>query len=107
MATNQHRLPTDVRPVSYDLTLTPNIENFTFTGKESIKVLVEKPANSVVINAIDLNIANASATLKDGKKLKAEVSLDKDAETATLSFGQILPAGDATLDLEFDGTLND
>ena len=35
------RLPTDVRPVNYDLQLKPNLKNFTFEGEEAISVKVD------------------------------------------------------------------
>ena len=34
------RLPTDVKPMNYDISLTPNLKSFTFQGTEDISVEV-------------------------------------------------------------------
>lgn len=105
---NSYRLPGNITPMTYDLSLTPDLEKFTFAGKETIKIKVNAATKSILINAIDLKISNAEIALKGGKKLKAQkISLDDKAERATLAFGQTIPPGDASLTLEFTGTLND
>ena len=34
------RLPTNVTPVNYDITLTPSFETFTFEGHQSVDLFV-------------------------------------------------------------------
>ena len=34
------RLPTNVTPMNYDLTLTPSFETFTFEGQQSVDIIV-------------------------------------------------------------------
>ena len=34
------RLPTNIKPVHYDLSLTPSFETFTFDGQQSVDIIV-------------------------------------------------------------------
>ena len=56
-----YRLPTNVQPLKYDLTLTPNLDTFTFAGEESIDLQVSEAVTSIAVNAIELEILEASA----------------------------------------------
>ncbi len=108
MATStQFRLPANVRPVRYDLTLTPNLEGFTFTGDESIELDVVEATDSVTLNAAELEIAGAELTLADGTELPATVVMGEETERATFRVGQTVTPGKATLHVRFTGTLND
>jgi aminopeptidase N len=108
MATStQFRLPTNVRPVSYDLTLTPDLEQFTFIGNESIEIDIVEATDSVTLNAADLEIAGAELVLDDGAELPSTVVIDKETERAAFQFGQTIAPGKATLRIRFTGTLND
>ncbi len=103
-----YRLPTNVRPVKYDLTLTPDLSAFTFAGEETISIEVDEAVSSIAVNAIELDILEVQATLADGTTLSAQsISLDEEMETATFAFGQDIPAGAASLYIRFNGTLND
>ena len=103
-----YRLPTNVQPLKYDLTLTPNLDSFTFAGEESIDLQVSEAVASIAVNAIELEILEARATLADGTSLPAQsIAMDEEMETATFAFGQEIPPGNATLYIKFTGTLND
>ena len=54
-----YRLPANVRPTAYRLTLTPDLENFTFEGQVSIDLDVSEPTARVLLNAAELEIASA------------------------------------------------
>ncbi len=103
---NPHRLPRTVVPRRYDLTLEPDLVGATFTGTESVEVEVVEPTSEVVLNAVDIEIDEATADV-DGDSLVASVALDDKAERATLTFDRALPAGGTTLHLRFRGVLND
>ncbi len=101
-------LPATVRPLKYALELEPNFDDFSFRGRESIEIQVEEPSKRVVLNAIELKVQSCTAKLVDGTELAAaDTSFDGDAETVAFTFPQELPAGKATLLLEFSGELND
>src|SRR5215831_5744511 len=53
------RLPDDVVPVHYDLTITPDLEAHRFHGTVAIDVEVRRPIDRVVLNARELAIGRA------------------------------------------------
>ena len=107
-SSDEWHLPTDVKPISYRLTLTPDIEAFTFDGREQVSIEIVRPTSEVVLNSAELEIHSASISLSDGQAQTAvEVALDPDAETATLRFAEELRQGPAELAIEFTGELND
>jgi puromycin-sensitive aminopeptidase len=103
---NPHRLPRTVVPHRYDLSLEPDLGAATFSGAETVAVDVVEPTAEVVLNAVELEIDEATADV-GGERLVAAVALDEATERATLTFDRPLPAGEATLHLRFRGVLND
>ena len=103
-------LPTSVRPTHYDLALTPNLEEASFTGEVGITIEVSTPVGEIVLNAIELEVEPASYTA-DGSASAREpsaIDYDEDAETVTLHFdGAPIEPGGGRLTLSFNGTLND
>ncbi len=103
---SRFRLPTDVRPVEYDLHLEPDLEAGTFRGDVRIALGLDRARSEIVLHAADLAIEHAVARAND-HEIAARVRLDRDAETATLRFARPLPAGEAVLVLRFAGRLNE
>ena len=100
-------LPKTVRPTKYRLTLQPNIDDFTFKGSQSVDIEILEPTSQIVLNAIDLEIG-ATVLRRNGTATGCRsVSLDEGSQTATLDFGETQPAGEAQLEIEFTGVLND
>ena len=103
-----YRLPTSVRPQRYEICLTPNLDDFTFTGEQSVQIEVSQPTSAIVVNAAELEIGCAAVVLGDGRTVEAaDVTYDEEAETATLAFAAEVPVGAATLTTRFRGILND
>ena len=103
-----YRLPSNVRPTAYRLTLTPDLENFTFTGQASIDLQVSESTGRVLLNAAELEITAAHITDGYGGALPASgILLDEERERASLTFPREIATGRATLSLEFTGILND
>ena len=101
-------LPRAVRPAKYTITLTPDLEAFTFQGEVVIDAEVLEATREVLLNAKELQIQVAFATQEGGPAVSAaDIRLDDAAETATLEFSQPLAAGHAQLRLQFTGVLND
>ncbi|MBF8267012.1 MAG: hypothetical protein HW388_520 [Dehalococcoidia bacterium] len=102
------RLPTNVRPLKYTLTLAPNLEDFTFQGEETILVQVTQPTTRITLNATELQISHVLLTPEGGAPLAAHsIALDEASETATFTFDRDIPPGSATLHIRFTGVLND
>ena len=125
------RLPANVHPEHYRLSLTPNIAQASFTGSETIDVTLDAPATTITLNAIELQIASvkafatpsiALASKPKGKHFTAPqldpastgapgqpgaITYDPDNQQATFTFAQPLPAGHNSLNIAFTGILND
>ncbi|HKA80957.1 MAG TPA: M1 family metallopeptidase, partial [Xanthobacteraceae bacterium] len=97
------KLPKTVVPVHYAVDLALNPEGRTITGSELIDIEVREPTARIVLNADD--IAISAASIDDGAQ-RAAVSLDDDAETATLTFPRPLAIGMHRLRIAFTGKIN-
>jgi puromycin-sensitive aminopeptidase len=100
------RLPRNIVPNKYTIRLRPSFESFNFTGWESIQLVVNESSNSIVLNAAELEISSAKV-VQNGVSQDCRVALDAELERATLSFDSILQPGDAILEIDFGGSLND
>uniref|UniRef100_A0A665WUG2 Aminopeptidase n=1 Tax=Echeneis naucrates TaxID=173247 RepID=A0A665WUG2_ECHNA len=54
------RLPRSICPLSYNLTLAPDLDKMTFTGHTVIYMSVRHDTNYIVLHSSNLNIANAT-----------------------------------------------
>ena len=100
-------LPTTVRPQKYRLQLQPDFSNFTFQGEETVDVEVVESTDEIVLNAADLEIASAVLHNSGAASTATNITLDSSRQTATLTFAEPVPAGDASLEISFTGELND
>ena len=99
------RLPLNIIPEHYTLTLTPDLKAASFQGVEFIEVNLAEPANHITLNAAEIAFESVTATA-DGKEQKATVALDADKQQATFTFLEELPAGKVTLAIHYTGILN-
>jgi len=104
-AAHGQRLPETVRPEHYAIALAPDLKSATYTGKESIDVLLREPSATITLNAIEITFKSVKVTA-GGKEQTATAALDSDKQQATLTVADKLPAGKATIAIEFTGMLN-
>jgi aminopeptidase N len=98
------KLPKDVVPGDYSIRVVPNIDKLTFTGTEMVKLNVRSPVQKLVLNALELEITEASL---DGKTLPASaIKIDKENELLILALPSELAAGDHPLAFSFSGKIN-
>ena len=98
------KLPKEVVPAEYSIRVVPNIDKLTFTGTETVKLSVRSPVQKLVLNALELEITEASL---DGKMLPTSaIKIDKENELLTLALPSELTPGDHTLALGFSGKIN-
>jgi puromycin-sensitive aminopeptidase len=100
-------LPESSRPSKYRIKLQPDLKNFTFDGEQSVDIQVLEPTSKIVLNSVDLKINSATLHAMGTTLTNPSISMDKDAETATLDFGETIQPGDALLEMAFTGELND
>ncbi|CAK9008253.1 unnamed protein product [Durusdinium trenchii] len=102
-------LPPTVEPVKYDIKLKPDLVNFTFDGSEKIRLDIQEATDEIALHVKEIAIKNHTIVLKAGStevKPEAVTYSIKDA-TVTFKFEEMLPVGEAELELEFFGLLND
>jgi aminopeptidase N len=98
------KLPKEVVPIEYSVRIVPSIDKFTFTGTETVKLNVRRPVRQLVLNALELEVAEASV---DGEALPdSAIKIDKKNELLTLPLPSELAAGEHTLALRFAGKIN-
>lgn len=108
------RLPKDIRPVAYDITLAPvfntsDNNNFTFTGRSVITLKIVNATNKITFHAKDLDINDLEVIdpLSDIPISILEVTKDEQRDFVTLVLETPLNAGfPLTLVLNFTGELN-
>lgn len=103
---NQERevLPTNVKPLHYDLTIEPIFDNFTFKGEETIDFQVNEKTNFITLNSLEIEVQEAKI---DGKSV-TDISFDAGKQTVTFKFDDDLTTGSiAKLYIKFTGELND
>ncbi|MEM9468457.1 MAG: M1 family metallopeptidase, partial [Actinomycetota bacterium] len=100
------RLPLTATPSAYRIELAPDLDAFTFTGSVEIDVDIPEATDRLVLNSIELTIHDAAVIVGTDRRT-AGFALDDDQERLTLTLDAPLPAGPATVAVEFDGILND
>src|ERR1700745_1153998 len=98
------KLPKEVVPTEYAIRIVPNLDNFTFSGSESVKLNVRSPVHQLVLNGLELKIEAASV---DGKELPpSAIKTDNENQLVTLTLPSELANGDHSLALRFTGKIN-
>ena len=107
-------LPANVRPVHYDLTLTPNFDDFTFDGEVDVTVSMEPGTTEIMLNCAEIDIHSATVSWTDTngeqEQVASNIAYDADAETATISIPGTPADGlveNQHLRMSFTGELND
>ncbi|KAH7889759.1 peptidase family M1-domain-containing protein [Phlebopus sp. FC_14] len=106
--TGNFRLPLDVKPTHYDLTVRTDLQQGLFEGVVKINLQVNKETSSLVFNVAGLEVFDA-LLCSDSLQIKqrdVSRSFDVQAEQGTLNFPTPLPVGSkATLSLGFSAKL--
>jgi aminopeptidase N len=95
------RLPPWILPTQYRLSLAPDLDAGTFSGTVAIDVQLSKPVDAILLNAVDLNLTEASVG-----PARARVEVDERRERVRLALDQTLPEGPAEIRIVFNGKLS-
>ena len=127
-AAQAQRLPGGALPEHYTLALTPDLQAATFTGNETIDVILGSPSTTITLNAAEIKFikvqethsGDISVVTKSGTpntdwkhtiqapvRQDSAVTYDEAKEQATFTFPNELPAGKVSLDISYTGILND
>ena len=97
------RLPKNVLPKIYRISIEPDIERAAFTGSVEIEIEVREPVHTFTLNALGLTIR--SATLDKNGALSPEVDAEK--QFLTLTPRAEVAAGAHMLRIEFSGAMTE
>ena len=100
------RLPGGATPDHYSLTIDVNFPTNSFDGDETINLKLDKPSNTITLNALEIEFHDVTVTA-GGQTQTAKVSTDEKNETATFTVDKQLPAGTASVHIKYTGHLND
>ncbi len=104
---SDHRLPRTVVPNHYTLTLSPELDAATFGGRAVIDVEISEATDEIVLNAAQLTITDVTLRSESGARIAADATTDEAAERVTLTLANQADPGAWTLEITFDGILND
>jgi aminopeptidase 2 len=103
-----YRLPLDVKPTHYDVTVRTDLEKLSFDGFVKIDLDIKKETSTIVFNTADLELSDVSIyseTLKV-QQVQSSRTFEKETERAVVHFANPLPAGSkAQLQVGFQGKL--
>jgi len=101
-ALDPFRLPNNVRPGRYDVSLRPSLGDASFRGSVRIELDVDDDTDELVLNADELSISSCEV---DG--VAATWRLEPSTERLIVTPGTPVSPGSIVLTIEFDGVLND
>ncbi|MPT47446.1 MAG: M1 family peptidase [Sphingobium sp.] len=100
------QLPRGVTPTHYAITVRPDAANLRFSGDVTISIIVAQPTASITLNAADISFRSAEVAPAIGKAMAGTVTVDKEAQTATVTFGKELAPGQYKLSFAYDGAIS-
>lgn len=101
------RLLPHIKPEKYNLTLKPDLESFTFSGKEVINIKIDKSIKEITLHSKDIKIDTVELIQDKKIQFAHKISYDKKSETATFTFKEPIKKGKAKLSLIFEGIISD
>lgn len=102
-----HRLPLNIEPINYVLTLKPNLNDFVFGGEVEIEIKIKTETNQILLNSIELEFDKATLDYKLYKIDSESIKFCEKSEVATINFKETLEPGIAILIIKFTGILNE
>lgn len=101
-AAGQVRLTDQVRPLRYDLVVTPNAEALTLAGDVTIEIEVLSPQTELVVNALDMEFGRITLNGVGATSTRYQAS----DQTLHMSFGRRpIPAGTHRLSIAYRGQI--
>ena len=101
LAADDARLPTDVAPIAYAISIAPDAPAMRFTGSESVTVNVRRATKTIVLNAADLTISRATV---DGRAVP--FTLDAATQRLTLTLPAAVTVGSHSIAFAWSGKIN-
>jgi aminopeptidase N len=99
------RLTDAVLPEHYTLWFAPDLARETFRGRATIRAVVTQRSNSITLHSTELEFGDVKIT-SGGRTQTAKVTTNPKAETATFTVPQQLSEGPVTIEVTYNGILN-
>ncbi|KAI9223610.1 aminopeptidase 2 [Blastocladiella britannica] len=102
-------LPKHILPTSYKLTVTPDLENFTFVGHVDILLHTAAETEYIELNAHKLQIQSATVSTRGHSYKAGPAEYNEETQTVKLPLEATLAAGldDVVLAIDFTGLIGD
>jgi len=105
-AEKSFRLSPQVRPTAYDAEIAVHPEARRFGGRIRISLVLGTACDEIVLHAAELSVGRASLSAGGRDRTAAEQILVAASETLLLRFAELVPAGEAVLELTFEGDIS-
>ena len=92
-------------PINYNLTFEPDLKKFIFEGSEIISINCKKATNTIKINCAEIKIKSCTVKAQN-KIIKSSAKTNEKKEELQIKLASKIK-GIATINLEFQGILND
>lgn len=106
LALSAQRLPRTAVPEHYSLWLDPDLKTGALTGREEIRLQVPKQTSVIWLNSVGLKIVSVRVTVGD-REVQGIAAVDEAKEMLQITFPENVPAGAATLKIEYSGRIRD
>ena len=103
------RLPKNVVPTHYAITIEPDLTQFVFRGRQVVNVEIKEDTDKIVLNSLSLNISQASFSYNSERVIPVKsIEYNEGDEKLTLVFPSFLKKGSSGyLNISFSGVLAD
>ncbi len=95
----------DVFPLSYKISLTPDLKRFRFAGRVEIEFSAERATNRIILNLLDIAVWKSEVKLQ-GHYQRCGFQVDPRAEVLTIILPQKMSGG-ILVAITYDGKIND
>ncbi len=100
-------MPKHIYPTNYKIILEPDFESFTFSGKETIDIVVLKNTKEIILHSKDIKIETVEIFYDKKQEFAKNISYDIKREIAKFTFKNLVPKGKVSLVIVFEGIIND
>lgn len=102
----KYRLPTNVKPQNYSISLTPNLVDFTFDGTVNISVVVLERTNLIILHSAELEYISLEIVKSPINVLVIRHRLEKKYEFLHVKLNRVVDADmELTIKIVYKGTL--
>ncbi len=99
------RLPTNIKPTHYELTLDANLDDENFRGEITTTVSIEQATDTITLHAENLAIIFIE-TEQGNQNLPCSYTLDAKMHLLTINFEEALEAGEASVTINYAGKMD-